>query len=92
MSLVLYRFVPQELIDRPKMGFGVPIDEWLRGPMRDWAEELLDERSLADGGVFHAAEVRATWQQHLSGKADWQHLLRPILMFQAWFDHYERAS
>jgi len=92
LKQVLYRFVPQELIDRPKMGFGVPIDEWLRGPMRDWAEELLDERSIANEGFFHAAEVRATWQQHLSGKADWQHLLWPILMFQAWFDHYERAG
>ena len=90
LKQVLYRFVPQELIDRPKMGFGVPIDEWLRGPLRGWAEELLDERALATEGFFHAAEVRATWQQHLSGKADWQHLLWPILMFQAWFNHYER--
>ncbi len=92
LKQVLFRFVPKVLIDRPKMGFGVPIDEWLRGPMRGWAEELLEERLLAHQGFFHAAEVKRTWQQHLSGKADWQHLLWPILMFQAWFDYYDRQS
>ena len=92
LKQVLYRYVPQDLIDRPKMGFGVPIDEWLRGPMRDWAEDLLDERSLAADGFFHVPEVRAKWQQHLNGKANWNHLLWPILMFQAWFDHYERNA
>ncbi len=89
---VLHRFVPRELIDRPKMGFGVPIDDWLRGPLRDWAENLLDERRLRVEGFFHVREVRAKWQQHLSRNADWHYLLWPILMFQAWFDHYERAG
>ena len=89
---VLYRYVPQALIDRPKMGFGVPIDQWLRGPLKEWAENLLDEARLRDEGFFHAAVVRTTWQQHVAGKADWAYLLWPILMFQAWFDHYERTN
>jgi len=88
---VLYRYVPQALIDRPKMGFGVPVDAWLRGPLSGWAEELLAETRLRDEGFFHPAEVRQTWEQHRKGKADWAYLLWPILMFQAWFDHYERA-
>ena len=92
LKQVLYRYVPQKLIDRPKMGFGVPIDEWLRGPLRDWAENLLDSQRLAEDGFFHVDQVRATWQQHLSGAADWHALLWPILMFQAWFDRYERAA
>jgi asparagine synthase (glutamine-hydrolysing) len=81
---VLYRHVPQELIDRPKMGFGIPLDHWLRHELRDWAESLLSAEALTRGGYFDCSAVRAAWEQHLSGTRSFGYRLWSILMFQAW--------
>jgi asparagine synthase (glutamine-hydrolysing) len=81
---ILYKYVPQNLIERPKMGFGVPIDSWLRGPLRSWAEELLDEPYIRSSGYLNATAIRKKWDEHLSGKRNWQHELWGVLMFQAW--------
>ena len=83
---VLYKHVPKKLIERPKMGFSVPVDVWLRGPLRDWAEHLLDESRLRQGGYFNPGPVRQKWAEHSSGKLNWQHHLWIVLMFQAWLE------
>jgi asparagine synthase (glutamine-hydrolysing) len=83
---LLYRHVPKALIERPKMGFGVPIDSWLRGPLRDWAEALLDQRRLRDEGYFDPAPIRRAWQAHLGGRVNEQNRLWSILMFQSWLE------
>jgi asparagine synthase (glutamine-hydrolysing) len=83
---ILDKRVPRALIDRPKMGFGVPLAEWLRGPLRDWAENLLDPARLRNDGYFNSAPIRDKWEQHLAGTADWHYWLWDILMFQSWLD------
>jgi asparagine synthase (glutamine-hydrolysing) len=81
---VLYKHVPKALIERPKMGFGVPIDSWLRGPLRDWASDLLDPATLRQQGFFDEIAVQQMWAEHLSERLNWQYHLWDILMFQAW--------
>jgi asparagine synthase (glutamine-hydrolysing) len=83
---ILYKHVPRGLIERPKMGFGVPIDSWLRGPLRTWAEELLNESRLKQEGFLNAAPIRQKWAEHLSGQRNWQYHLWDVLMFQAWLE------
>lgn len=83
---VLYKYVPQHLIERPKTGFAVPLGDWLRGPLRDWAEALLSTERLTREGYFDARQVRAIWEQHLSGRQEWTERLWYVLTFGSWLE------
>jgi asparagine synthase (glutamine-hydrolysing) len=87
LKQLLYRHVPSELVERPKMGFGMPIDSWLRGPLRDWAESLIDESRLRREGIFDPAPIRRKMDAHTSGERNWHYHLWDILVFQAWLEH-----
>jgi asparagine synthase (glutamine-hydrolysing) len=89
---LLYKYVPKELIERPKQGFAIPLGEWLRGPLHDWAEHLLDPVRLSEQGYFRPEPIRQKWQEHLSGKYNREHSLWSILMFQAWFETQQEKS
>ncbi len=86
---LLYRHVPKDLIERPKMGFGLPLDSWLRHELKEWAGDLLSTQSIQSAGYLNASLVEEKWNEHLSGKRNWQYLLWPVLMFQSWLDEYE---
>ena len=88
---ILGRHLPPSLFERPKRGFGVPIGQWLRGPLREWAESLLAAERLESEGFLRAGPVVAKWREHLAGRANWQYLLWDVLMFQSWLEHRSSA-
>jgi asparagine synthase (glutamine-hydrolysing) len=81
---IAYKYVPRRLLERPKMGFGVPIDQWLRGPLKGWAEDLLNSSSLREGGLLKPETITEKWTEHQTGSRNWQHFLWNVLMFEAW--------
>jgi asparagine synthase (glutamine-hydrolysing) len=85
---LLYRHVPQALIERPKMGFGIPLDIWLRGPLKSWAENLLDEKRLVREGFLNPTPIRQKWLEHQAGSRNWSYHLWNVLAFQAWQERW----
>lgn len=91
LRTLLSRYMPRKLFERPKMGFSVPIGKWLEGPLRNWAEDLLDESLLKSDGFFDSTMVRGRWKEHCEGTINWQNELWTILIFQAWNQAQKRA-
>lgn len=87
---VACRFLPRDLLERPKMGFGVPIDDWLRGPLKEWAGDLLSASNLSAAGPLYTAPIVKKWEEHQAGNRNWQHFLWNVLMFAAWSDAQSR--
>ena len=85
LKKILYNYVPKNLIDRPKMGFGVPIDNWLRGPLKNWAEDLLNENEIRNDGLLNYDIIKKKWEEHICGKRNWQYHIWDVLMFQTWY-------
>jgi asparagine synthase (glutamine-hydrolysing) len=85
---ILHKYVPSDLVERPKAGFAIPIGDWIRGPLSDWAADLLSDSSLAKSGLFNVAEIRRVFAEHQAGIRDWQYPLWTILMFQAWHNRW----
>jgi asparagine synthase (glutamine-hydrolysing) len=82
---ILKKYIPENLINRPKMGFGIPLEGWLRGPLKEWADDLLNEKAIKESGMLNPQVVSQKWEEHISGKRNWHYQLWAILMFQAWF-------
>ena len=91
LRTLLARHIPKEMIDRPKMGFSIPLAQWLRGPLRDWAEDLLSEAELKKCGLLDPTPVRKAWAEHLSGRVNRSAPLWSVLMFQAWYRRWMEA-
>ena len=81
---ILYRYVPRKLVDRPKQGFGMPVNDWLRGPLREWTEDLISNKNLPNDGLLNGDLVRKVWIEHLSGSRNLEYKLWPVLMWQQW--------
>jgi len=88
---VLYQYVPKQLIERPKMGFAVPLSDWLRGPLKEWAETLLDFKKLEEDGFFNPEFIHKKWLEHQSGKRNWQNQLWDVIVFQSWLDEQKNG-
>jgi asparagine synthase (glutamine-hydrolysing) len=88
---LLKRYVPTEMFERPKMGFGVPINLWLRNELQEWASQLLDDQLIREQGFFHAEPIRSMWAEHISGEVDRSTELWPVLMFQAWLQEWHKS-
>ena len=81
---ILYKYVPKDLVHRPKQGFGMPVNDWLRGPLREWAEDLISIKNLPNDGLLNGDLVRKVWSEHLLGSRNWEYKLWPVLMWQQW--------